>query len=210
MKICSRLMNKFQRACRREGLSSASQSQLKQNKKLLGLRRRLGNELVQRLSDHLDACEFEMEAFCVKHGRNCCWTPRAEDGLKNFFWVEIAGSTCVAWSTAGSLAGWLHPSTLPCLVWAYSMRFAEPDAILHECVPGFMEASLRRILDGRRRRGRQGPPPRNPFGRCSRISTYHMTPTVFCPTDFGIPSRRRRKCTIFCLRSSCALSPSPI
>ena len=51
---------------------------------------------------------------------------------------------------AGASAGraeWLDDSTLYFLVWAFSMRFYEPDIVCQENVPSFPHDELREVVD---------------------------------------------------------------
>ena len=53
--------------------------------------------------------------------------------------VEVAGVTCVAWSTMNQskTVGWYHPSAGPCMVEAYWCKHLRPSIIVVECVKGF-------------------------------------------------------------------------
>ena len=95
----------------------------------------LEHKLFNKLCGILDAVEFDQEAFCEKHGTTCPLNVRATRGNDGYIHVEMAGTTCLAWSSIGARDGWLHHSTLPCLVWIYSTRFFEPDIIIHENGP---------------------------------------------------------------------------
>ncbi len=92
-------------------------------------------------------------------------------------WVEVAGTTCVAWSSMGAGLGWLDRSALPCLVWMFWVRFQQPDIVLHECVTRFQEEVLVRLLG----------------------DLYDVEAVVTSPSKLGIPSMRRRKYTM-CIR----------
>lgn len=168
----------------------------------------LGAELHNELCRILDAVEFEQEAFCLAHNVKCPLNLRLVEEFVDSFHIEVAGTTCKAWSAFGSGEGWLHESTLPCLVWAYSTRFYEPDAVIHENGPRFDEDRLCRILGGERRRHRKGPHPRNMFGPRSGVASYVHHCEVFCPTNLGLPSRRKRKYTIFLNAQAAALTPN--
>lgn len=185
-------------------IQSARISEWKELKRLgegtAAKRDELGQLLFSQLSGILDAVEFEQEAFCAKHGIKCSLNVQAALPLdtESFIHVEAAGSTCLAWTSFGKSAGWLHESTLPCLVWCYSTRYFEPDCIIHENGPHFDEKPLAHILRGERRRGRRGPHPRNVLGIGGRpVANYILHCEIFCPTDLGVPSRRQRKYSIF-------------
>lgn len=77
------------------------------------------------------------ESYCWNHRRKCALKPevRTRD-----LWIELAGTTCVAWSSMSSSSyGWADESGLPCLVWAFwlARQVPLPDAIVHEIVPHF-------------------------------------------------------------------------
>ena len=154
------------------------------------------------MCEYLDMVYFKDTVACRTHGKECCWNPRFDAELADLSWLEIAGSTCVAWSGMGSGDAWLHSSTLPCLVWAYSLRYAQPDAIIHECVPNFLQCRLLEILNCLKRSGSRGVPPRCELGRSTRRSEYDVRSLVFSPTALGIPSKRRRHYTMFAEKST--------
>ena len=77
-------------------------------------------------------------------GSRCPLAPNRRD-VK--FWVEIAGMTCTAFSPMGSQWRWADASSLPCLVWAFWVRAAQPDIALAECVGQFETGPIEEILD---------------------------------------------------------------
>lgn len=81
---------------------------------------------------------------------------------------------CVGFSIMGQGFGWLHPSSLSCIIWAFAMRSIKPNAIVHECVPGASPAILQDLL---------GP-------------EFKVSSTCFSPTDQGVPTTRPRRYSI--------------
>lgn len=92
--------------------------------------------------------------------------------------MEVAGSTCVAWSTMGMQEGFLHQaSIMPWLAWARLMLESHPHVIIHECTPTYDEHGLNLMLG----------------------EVYHISSSIASPDDWGIPVRRTRKYTM-CVR----------
>ncbi len=111
-------------------------------------RDQLGFELVAECMAVLDRAEILEYIPCRKCGGGPCPTnPRSLPRLRRALWVEVAGSTCVAFSSFGQRNKWLHESTLVVLVWAAAMRCMQPDIIIHECVATFDPAVLDRLLN---------------------------------------------------------------
>ena len=131
------------------------------------------------------------------HNEKCPWVPRADPQLRDLLWLETAGATCLAWTTIGDGSQWLHESTLPCLVWAFSMRFAEPDGILHECTPAFDSGTLTQTLNSC---SKSKPRHRYPVGRRLSSPIYKEESHIICLTVLGIPSKRARRYTIYGLK----------
>ena len=154
----------------------------------------LGIEMRDEMREVLDHICFEEFLWCDIHHAYCPWIPRSDFRLRDKLWCEAAGTTCVAWAGMGAHTGWLHPSTLPCLCWAYSLRFAEPDMIAHECVPAFQAEELLKIINSRRVGGH-----RFHYGRQLAPPRYRMQSCVFSPHTFGFPTERRRRYSMFVL-----------
>ena len=53
--------------------------------------------------------------------------------------VEIAGTTCIAFSRMGDNEYWSHKSAMAALVWMWSVRVSGPDIIIHVCTELFTE-----------------------------------------------------------------------
>ena len=193
----------LQNKCLKEGkqvrnnLREAMQRQGIESKQVVRIAtKRIGDRMFAQMCKFLDKVEFRDVSECTVHpGCDCPWIPRADESIANRLWIEAAGSTCVAWSAMGSGKNWLHESTLPCLVWAYSMRFAEPDGVLHECTPTFQQQKLFAILNSGR--GGNDPTPRYHVGRQSQVARYKMQSHVINPVDRHIPTSRRRRYTMF-------------
>ena len=104
-------------------------------------------------------------------------------------WVEAAGVTCKAHSLAGAREGFLHSSALPLFVWAFSMKKSQPHLVIHECVLGFPTDILRQILN------ESGHGPMCAYALHPDGCTWDIAKLECCPTDLGIPSRRKRQYT---------------
>lgn len=140
-------------------------------------------------------------AWCLRHAQLCPITPRHSVEFQGRLWVEGSGSTCCPWSPMGQRTCWLDSATLPFFVWAYSTRFYEPDAAIHECVPGFPEEILQHIFSPLAGHA----VPKSPFARACpdpQMGGYVVRTLKWSPTDLGIPSNRPRKYTSMHLRSS--------
>jgi site-specific DNA-cytosine methylase len=151
---------------------------------------------------------LDQECWCHRHRRMCqtCPVARAESAsnrcgptpgfspgrqtpgeAKGALHIEIAGTTCVAWSSMGAGQGWLRESSLPCLVWCHWVLHSEPDIVIHECTRSFDQSLLQDILG----------------------SKYVVESAVTTPTDFGIPANRHRKYTLCRLKRRIAALVAP-
>eukprot|EP00971_Amphidinium_carterae_P342037 6481169-Amphidinium_carterae.2 len=117
---------------------------------------------------------------CVTHGQNCSCFPKLQGRLH----VEVAGSTCVGFSTMGKQWQWLHESVVPFLCWIFKVWMLKPRIVVHECVLGFQESVLAQALNF------TGDP------------QYHVQSVVFSPHEMGIPVHRNRRYTLCTLRPS--------
>ena len=90
------------------------------------------------------------QLFCVKRQRMCArWLgPKMRASA---VWVECAGTPCIAFCKGayGTDLGWLHDTSIAFLCWAASLAApgAQPDIIIHECVPGFTPEMLEMTLN---------------------------------------------------------------
>ena len=138
---------------------------------------RLGRRYVQDVRAQLEQTAFPAGqlAFCERHGCQCPLSPEYEARrLNQQLHVEIAGTTCVAWSSMGAGWGWLDKSALPCMVWTFWVLAVEPDVVLHECTPRFQHQQLADILGGK----------------------FWCESVVTSPEDWGVPSKRPRRYTM--------------
>ena len=146
----------------------------------------LGQEFVHEASGALDGVPVASQLWCYRHAQFCpvqdVPSCLQEGGLSPCqpLRVEIAGSTCVAWSSMGSHWGWLDDSSIPCLVWMHTTAAARPDMILHECTTSFQAEQFRPTF---------------------RSDVYSLQSLVTCPTDWGIPVERARRYTLMVLHT---------
>ena len=108
-----------------------------------------GNKLLVDSLKMLDTVVMNDFAPCLKHpGQQCPLTPRAVPELANLLWVEVAGPVCKPWCSVGLKRQWLDITTPACLTWVVSSRFFQPDAILLENSPFFVEGVVSDLLNG--------------------------------------------------------------
>jgi hypothetical protein len=141
--------------------------------------------------------------WCYSCQQVCSANPPKQKGC---LYVEIAGTTCVAFSKMSARKwGLLDDSAIPFLVWLYWVRHCQFDIVLHECVPSVPIELTNAILQ---------------FGPDSLMSgsslaagakMYQDGQTVVnSPTDFGVPCCRRRRYTQWVLADSTQSdTPSP-
>lgn len=165
----------------------------------------LGRALLTGLMDILSTASFAETAWCYRHNQYCLLHPRSNEELVGRLHIEIAGPCCPPWTTMNAKQDkWLSTATLPALVWAYSVRFAAPDLVIHENSPGWDEEPTIKIL-----RGAVDcqvscfSPDISPAFGC-------FQPGILCPTMFGRPSRRKRKYSLFVRRGSLRIALPPV
>ena len=139
--------------------------------------------MAQNSSPSPGAC-WKRSDHCVDHDGQCPVAPPVPPAQPlgaggsplpwSHFWVEVAGTTCVAWSSVGAGWKWLDASSLPCLVWCYWVRGVLPDAVIHEITALYCTTVMLEIWAG-----------------CFDVSSVVCSPTVG-----GVPSSRRRKYTL--------------
>ena len=136
---------------------------------------RLGKEFLQKAVVLLKEWRptFRTTARCSTHQKLCKPFP-APSELAECIWVECAGTPCIAWSKAGSKAGWLHESAIPVLIWARLMSALRPTCILHECTIRFPIEDLMFVLG----------------------TSFDFNSIFICPRDLGMPSIRQRRYTL--------------
>ena len=131
------------------------------------------------LLQRLDMTLYE-KAWCWSCQKMCSAVPsKSRENLL----IEVAGSTCVAYSTMSSSAwGLLDDSALPFFAWMFWCRHCKFDCILHECVPSIPIGLADNIIC----HGAEAP------SEGSRL--YHnVSSVVNSPLNFGIPCCRRRR-----------------
>lgn len=148
----------------------------------------LGAQFLNYAKKKLGKLDWEQcnTSWCILHGRECSLKPAASP---RDTWIEIAGSTCVAWSTMGAGWGWLDSSTVPCLIWSFWASNASPDCIIHENVRPFDWGFF-------------GDPAI--FGERYWVASY-----CHSPVDQGVPASRPRRYTVL-LSRALALQPQNI
>ncbi len=139
--------------------------------------RRLGEKFFTRARQLLAEHTFDLSVrvWCDAHQRLCPFAPPVSEAPS--LELEVAGTTCVAWSSMGSSWGWLDPSAVPCLVWCFWMRARRPHLIIHENTPRFDVGKLLSVLGS---------------------EAYAAASGVTSPADFGVPARRKRRYTVLC------------
>lgn len=126
---------------------------------------------IQLLREH--QWDPNMTSYCYKCKRSCRLAPPDNISGRPRVHIEVSGHTCLPWSAAGSLRGWLSPEALPSLVWMFVTKAILPDHIINECTPRFDHSVFHEIFQG----------------------LYTVSPACFCPTQLGIPVQRMRKYT---------------
>ena len=119
--------------------------------------------------------DLQKTSFCRVHLKQCNPHPGDNAG----FTVEVAGTTCVAFSSmAKEPWRWLDASAIPCLAWIFYIMARRPRMVVHECVPGFDLRVLKLFLG----------------------VLYNIMSLVFCLSDIGLPATRRRRYTLLLLK----------
>ena len=176
------ITNKFKES----NLARGSKLALAERKKLV---KSMGEEFVAIARRELAGVSFtrDLTCSCSRHpGRRCRPAPPA--GQQNF-WLEVAGTTCVAWSTMSTTSwGWLDESGLPCLVWCYWVLGTKPDAVAHEIVGGSYRPQV--MID-------------------ILSPVFEASSIVSSPTFWGIPSHRTRRYSVFLRRCFLLHATSP-
>ena len=117
------------------------------------------------------------KSFCSKHRRDCRCSRRRR---KRRITLEVAGSTCVAFSARGSGQRLAHyPSAVVLFIWIRHILETLPLIIVHECSPSFPIALLMFLL--------------KPY-YCPFFSVEA------CPTMIGYPMRRPRRWSCLLLK----------
>lgn len=106
------------------------------------------NTYMKKVQDVMTSVTFKRTAWCYKHNKECCTSPREDPAIASLYWIEAAGSVCTAFSNMGRRSYWLDESALPYMTWNHALKQEEPDCILHECVPAFPPEALDAVLNG--------------------------------------------------------------
>jgi hypothetical protein len=170
-----------QRACQTTGTQDIEKTRAKHVNEL-------GSKFLRHAKQKLGQLDWSAcnASWCIVHGQSCSLRPAASPGD---LWIELAGSTCVAWSTMGAGWGWLDPSTVPCLTWAFWAARAGPDGIIHENVRPF---DWQFFNDP------------DIFGE-----RFWIASMCHSPVDLGVPANRPRRYTAL-LSRSLALPPQKV
>ena len=115
---------------------------------------------------------------CIKCGKYCPRFPSLSS-LSGALQIDISGSTCVGFTTAGKQWQLLDDSIIPFAIWCWTVKSVKPDLIIHECVTGFPVTLLDAALNHD-----EAPP------------LYQVSTCVFDTTDLGIPVKRKRRYTV--------------
>lgn len=97
------------------------------------LRRTYTGEILTKSCERLESSTCNAEAYCFLHDKMCPLSPRTNADYRDALWIETGGHTCTPWTPMGSHTGWIDLASVPLLIWAYSLRFFEPDMVLTEC-----------------------------------------------------------------------------
>eukprot|EP00974_Lingulodinium_polyedra_P067713 6556149-Lingulodinium_polyedra.AAC.1 len=77
----------------------------------------MGKELVEALKRELSTAKFRKRAECLICNTDCPTDPKEDRTIQARWHVEVAGITCVAWSTmvgpSASVFGGRFPQMLP-------------------------------------------------------------------------------------------------
>ena len=143
-----------------------------------------GQRFFEEMVVHLRGAAFASTSWCYRHQCQCPLHIAPTVDRSAILLMEIAGSTCVAWSSHCIGWGWLDDSSVPCLVWMFATAAAKPDLILHECLPRFKPHHFDSAFGG----------------------THLMRTLLNSPSDWGIPVDRIRRYTLLvsCLRLAAA------
>ncbi|CAE7589544.1 unnamed protein product [Symbiodinium sp. CCMP2592] len=138
----------------------------------------LGENMVRDMCCILSQCKLMQKDFCFACNKMCPLLPDMAGENANAVHGEIAGTTCVAWSSmrsgASTTGQWLHKSTLPCLVWMFWLRQSKPTWYVHECTSRFDAQEL-----------------------CEFLEAQYMSFSLrFSPKMFGVPADRQRCYTV--------------
>lgn len=111
----------------------------------------------------------EDQGHCVAHGQRCAFQGHVRERLGNIdLWA--AGSTCVNHSTMGSREGVFGESIIALMCWLWAVACCLPDLAVHECTPLIPKWLFVKFWG----------------------NFYRLLFRVWCPTQAGVPARRKR------------------
>ena len=85
-----------------------------------------------------DIFNAEATSTCRLHGRSCsCCSFDLGAAGGSQMWLEVAGSTCHAWSTQGTNGRTCHESFRTFLLFINEVAELVPTVLIHECTPLF-------------------------------------------------------------------------
>ena len=126
---------------------------------------------------------FSRRAWCYSCRRMCLLHgPEWAQGSR-VLRMNLAGTTCTAWSYMGKRRCWSAESTLSFVIWAHEQVALAVDIVIHECTVGFDVSTLMLIFGG----------------------AYICFTFVMCPTDLNRPASRPRRWTMLVRRSCFAV-----
>ena len=141
---------------------------------------RKGSHIFSLIQRDLHKLTFSrnFKQHCIKCGKYCPRFPSLSS-LSGALQIDISGSTCVGFTTAGKQWQLLDDSIIPFAIWCWTVKSVKPDLIIHECVTGFPVTLLDAALNHD-----EAPP------------LYQVSSCVFDTTDLGIPVKRKRRYTV--------------
>lgn len=150
------------------------------------LQRELGREMVSEIRKRLRDVEFGVTGRCSVHG-SCCPLVDEDACIVGGVSFWCAGTTCTDHtSTNQNHPGVFGRTIIPLLVWCQAVATKLPDVVLHECTPLFPVWILELFFE----------------------EHYRIHSRVWCPTDAGIPMRRKRVYTL-CFRRGTMMPVAP-
>ena len=115
--------------------------------------------------------------FCVLHGHEC--RVHKHDEQDNQFTLHCAGTPCVDFSRRGKRKRGFGDTIVPFAIWMAQFIKSNERVGLHECTPDFPDWMILWPL------------------REFSCRTWQMEVFKLCPSDFGIPCKRKRRYTVF-------------
>ena len=130
----------------------------------------IGGRFLKQANDAMADVAFSQTAYCYECEQNCDVHPPPELRAKRRY-INCGGNTCTPWSALGGGLRWLHPCSLPFLVWIHDLMAVLPDILVQECTSRFQQQALQEMMGMK----------------------YAVFPVTFSPVQLGIPVRRQRQ-----------------